>query len=62
MTRLGQMLMEDGIEEGIEKTRTESIQNLMKNTNWTLEHTMNMLEIPAECQEKYRQLFNKPKA
>ena len=50
MTRLGQMLMEDGMEI----KEIESIKKLMKNTDWTIEQTMDMLEVPEEKREKYR--------
>ena len=50
MTRLGQMLMDDGMEI----KELENIKKLMKNTNWTIEQTMDMLEIPEEKRDKYR--------
>lgn len=50
MTRLGQMLMDDGMEI----KELENIKRLMKNTNWTIEQTMDMLEIPEEKRDKYR--------
>ena len=50
MTRLGQMLMEDGMEI----SQKESIRNLMKNMNWTIDQAMNTLEIPEDKREKYR--------
>lgn len=50
MTRLGQMLMEDGMEI----SQKESIRNLMKNMNWTIDQAMNALEIPEDKREKYR--------
>ena len=50
MTRLGQMLMD----EGIELTQTEDIKNLMKNAKWTIEQAMDMLEIPESKREEYR--------
>ena len=50
MTRLGQMLMEDGMEI----KEIESIKKLMKNTDWTIEQTMDMLEVPEEKREKSR--------
>ena len=37
MTRLGQMLQD----EAIESTQTESIKNLMKNMNWTIDQAVN---------------------
>ena len=33
MTRLGQMLMDEGMEKGIELKETDSIKKLMKNMN-----------------------------
>lgn len=55
MTRLGQMLMDEGMEKGIELTQTESIKKLMKNMGWTIDQAMEALEIPEEKREKYRQ-------
>ena len=50
MTRLGQMLMD----EGMELKETDSIKKLMKNMNWTIDQAMNALEVPEEKREKYR--------
>ena len=50
MTRLGQMLQD----EAIESTQTESIKNLMKNMNWTIDQAMNALEISEDKRAKYR--------
>ena len=50
MTRLGQMLMD----EGMELKETDSIKKLMKNMNLTIDQTMNALEVPADKREKYR--------
>lgn len=58
MTRLGQMLMDEGMEKGIELTQTESIKKLMKNMGWTIDQAMEALEIPKEKREKYRQEIN----
>ena len=59
MTRLGQMLMDEGMEQGIEKgielNQTDSIKKLMKNMNWTIDQAMNALEISEDKREKYRQ-------
>ena len=44
MTRLGQMLMDDGMEI----KELENIKKLMKNTNWTIEQTMDMLKKASE--------------
>ena len=51
MTRLGQMLMEDGME----LKEAEDIRKLMKNMNLTIEQAMNALEVPEDKREKYRQ-------
>lgn len=51
MTRLGQML----IDEGVEKSTTESIINLMESTHWTIEQAMEALKVPEAKREKYRQ-------
>ena len=50
MTRLGQMLMD----EGMELKETDSIKKLMKNMNWTIDQAMNALEVPEDKHEKYR--------
>ena len=62
MNRLGQMLIDEGMEKGIEKgieqgiekgiekgielNQTDSIKKLMKNMNLTIEPAMNTLEVP----------------
>ena len=43
-----------GSDEAIESTQTESIKNLMKNMNLTIDQAMNALEVPADKREKYR--------
>ena len=50
MTRLGQMLMD----EGMELKETDSIKKLMKNMNLTIDQAMNALEVPEDKREKYR--------
>ena len=55
MNRLGQMLMDEGMEKGIELKETDSIKKLMKNMSWTIDQAMNALEIPEDKREKYRQ-------
>ena len=50
MTRLGQMLMD----EGMELKETDSIKKLMKNMNLTIDQAMNPLEDPPDKREKYR--------
>ena len=50
MTRLGQMLMD----EGMELKETDSIKKLMKNMNLTIYQAMNALEVPEDKREKYR--------
>ena len=50
MIRLGQMLMD----EGMELKETDSIKKLMKNMNWTIDQAMNALEVPEDNREKYR--------
>ncbi len=54
MTRLGQML----IDEGIELTQTEDIKKLMKNLKFTIDQAMNTLEVPEDKREKYRQIIS----
>ena len=44
MTRLGQMLMD----EGMELKETDSIKKLMKNMNWTIDQAMNALEVTED--------------
>lgn len=58
MTRLGQMLMDEGIEKGVELTQTEDIKNLMKNLKFTIDQAMNTLEVPEDKREKYRQIIS----
>ena len=53
MTRLGQMLMD----EGMELKETDSIKKLMKNMNWTIDQAMNALEVPEDKREKYRKVI-----
>ena len=48
MTRLGQMLMDEGMEKGIELKETDSIKKLMKNMNLTIDQAMNALEVPTD--------------
>ena len=48
MTRLGQMLMD----EGMELKETDSIKKLMKNMNWTIDQAMNALEVPEESPQR----------
>ena len=63
MNRLGQMLMDEGMEKGIKKgiekgielSLTNSIKKLMKNTNLTIDQAMDVLEVPKNEREKYRQ-------
>ena len=57
MTRLGQMLIDEGIEKGVELTQTEDIKNLMKNLKFTIDQAMNTLEVPEDKREKYRQII-----
>lgn len=52
MTRLGQMLMD----EGMELKETDSIKKLMKNMNLTIDQAINALEVPADKREKYRHI------
>lgn len=58
MTRLGQILMDEGIEKGVELTQTEDIKNLMKNLKFTIDQAMNTLEVPEDKREKYRQIIS----
>ena len=58
MTRLGQMLMDERIEKGVELTQTEDIKNLMKNLKFTIDQAMNTLEVPEDKREKYRQIIS----
>ena len=50
MNRLGQMLMEDGME----LKEVENIRKLMKNMSWTIDQAMDVLEVPEDKREKYR--------
>ena len=42
------------MDDGMEISQKESIRNLMKNMNLTIEQAMNALEIPEDKREKYR--------
>ena len=57
MNRLGQMLIDEGMEKEIELSLTDSIKKLMKNANLTIEQAMNALEVPEDKREKYRQII-----
>lgn len=57
MNRLGQMLIDEGMEKGIELSLTDSIKKLMKNANLTIEQAMTALEVPEDKREKYRQII-----
>ena len=61
MTRLGQMLMDEGMEKGIELNQTDSIKKLMKNMNLTIDQAMNALEVPTDKREKYRKTITPDK-
>lgn len=50
MNRLGQMLMENGME----LKEVENIKKLMKNMSWTIDQAMDVLEVPEDKREKYR--------
>lgn len=50
MNRLGQMLMEDGME----LKEVENIKKLMKNMSWTIDQAMDVMEVPEDKREKYR--------
>lgn len=54
MNRLEQMLIDEGMEKGIELSLIDSIKKLMKNANLTIEQAMNALEVPEDKREKYR--------
>ena len=54
MNRLGQMLIDEGMEKGIELSLTDSVKKLMKNMSWTIDQAMNALEVPEDKREKYR--------
>ena len=62
MTRLGQMLMDEGMEKGIELNQTDSIKKLMKNMNLTIDQAMNALEVPTDKREKYRKTITPDKS
>ena len=57
MNRLEQMLIDEGMQKGIELSLTDSIKKLMKNANLTIEQAMNALEVPEDKREKYRQII-----
>ena len=45
--------LEEGIEEGIDQSRVESIKNIMETLEFTAEQAMNALKIPKGEQAKY---------
>ena len=51
--------IEKGIEQGIEKAKLESIKNLMKSMNISLEQAFKALLIPEDEQKKYSKLLTK---
>ncbi|MCD8365837.1 MAG: hypothetical protein LUC83_08540 [Clostridiales bacterium] len=57
MTRLGQMLIEEGLEEGLEKGREESLRNIMETLKLPLEQAMDALKIPDSERAKYQALL-----
>ncbi|MCC8163072.1 MAG: hypothetical protein LIO86_07900 [Lachnospiraceae bacterium] len=57
MTRLGQMLVEEGMKEGEQYTLLESIRNLMETLKLSADQAMEALRIPAEEREKYRTMI-----
>ena len=44
---------EEGLEEGIDKTRIESIRTIMKKLKYTAQQAMEFLEIPIADRSKY---------
>ncbi|MCC8150400.1 MAG: hypothetical protein LIO96_02800 [Lachnospiraceae bacterium] len=58
MTRLGQMLIEEGLEKGLEKGREEgreeSLHNIMETLKLSLEQAMDALKIPDSERAKYQ--------
>lgn len=46
-------IREEGIEEGIDQSRVESIKNIMETLEFTAEQAMNALKIPKGEQAKY---------
>ncbi len=65
MTRLGQMLVEEGREEGRKEgmkegeqyTLLESIRSLMETLKLSADQAMEALRIPTEEREKYRAMI-----
>ncbi|MCC8140780.1 MAG: hypothetical protein LIO67_10885 [Lachnospiraceae bacterium] len=57
MTRLGQMLVEEGREEGVQKTILESIRSLMETLKLSADQAMEALKVPVEEREKYRTMI-----
>ena len=49
----------EGLTEGKEAERLESIKKLMETMGWTAEQAMDALQIPAEEREKYRDKMNR---
>ena len=48
---------QDGFHNGYNSKAKESLQNLIKNTGWTLKKAMQMLGIPSEEEPQYKKLL-----
>ncbi len=51
-------VIDDYIEQGIERGTAASIKKMMKNLNFTIEQAMAALEIPNEKKKAYIELIN----
>lgn len=53
MTRLGQMLMDEGMERVL-NLKKPTLSKTYENMNLTIDQAMNALEVPTDKREKYR--------
>ena len=54
MCNLGEGLYNEGIIQGIEQGIIDSLRNLMKNSNYTLEEAISLINVPEKYIEKCR--------
>jgi len=59
MCNLSDGIWEAGINQGMEKGRLSDLQSLMKNTGWSADKAMSVLEIPEMEREAYLSLLEK---
>ena len=55
MTRLGQMLVNDGIQQGAEKTKLENARNLLRYLDVDEDTIAKCIELPLETVRKLKE-------